>query len=338
MNSIKLFLSLFFFGLAGLQTPLRASLSEPLSSSQSAEMVAYTWASYDLKFEIPDYMEVKSNTANLFHASGGDMILNIYAEKSSASGEDLANEHYAELRLSNKELVSDPSEYTNEGLNGLYMIGKGNNGTAVYAFIVAGLNDNARENAFKIDIQILTSSPNYQSIIEDAVNMLNSFGTISGGSTGPSTGSTSSSSGSSGAIQWPDENFKFYIPSGLNVKSNEPGYYRADDGNLFVTIRKERYRGSVSGLSNEVFKDARIQDSEHTADDVYNINGLEGWKLIGSGTKEGESVVYAILAFEDPDNGNKYSAEIVYFMRSTTDSDKYVGMMKEVLQGFGQIR
>ena len=301
-----------------------------------AEMVAYTWSNYDLKFEIPDYMEVKSNTSTLFYASGGDIILNIYAEKSSASGSTLADEHYAELRLSNKELVSDPSSYSNEGLSGQYMIGKGNNGSEVYAFIVAGFNDDARENAFKIDIQILTSSPDYQTIIEDAVDMLNSFATISGSSGSSDLPSTPKVS-SSGTIQWYDDNFKFYIPAGLTVASNEDGYYNAYDENLSVMIKKEKNRGSVSRLAKDVFSDLHVKDFEHTADGELDMGGLEGWKLIGSGTIDDVSVVYAVLAFEDESNRNKYSAELILYMRTGVDTDTYVSMMKDIIQGFGKI-
>lgn len=302
-----------------------------------AEMVAYTWSNYDLKFEIPDYMEVKSNTSTLFYASGGDMILNIYAEKSSTDGSTMADEHYAELRLSNKELVSDPSVYANEGLSGKYMIGKGNNGTSVYAFIVAGLGDDARENAFKVDIQILTSSPDYQNIIEDAVNMLNSFGTISGSTGSNNAPSSRSNTTTGGTLQWYEDNFKFYIPEGLTIQANEEGYYEANDENLSVKIRKERSRSSVSRLAKEVFSDLRVKDFEHTADAELSMGGLDGWKVIGSGTINGVSVVYAVLSFEDNDNRNKYSAELILYMRPGVDSDHYVSMMKDIIQGFGKI-
>ncbi len=327
MQTIKLsFLSMFLLILA-----TSASAEEA-----PVEMVAYTWSNYDLKFEIPDYMEVKSNTSTLFYASGRDMTLNIYAEKSSARGATLADEHYAELRLSNKELVSDPSSYENEGLSGQYMIGKGNNGSQVYAFIVAGFNDDAHENAFKIDIQILTSSPDYQTIIEHAVDMLNSFGTISGskGSSTPTTTKTSSG----GSIQWYDDNFKFYIPAGLTVASNEDGYYKAYDENLSVTIKKEKTRGSVNRLAQDVFSDLRVKDFEHTADGELDMGGLEGWKLIGSGKLDDVSVVYAVLAFEDDGNRNKYSAELILYMRTGIDTDNYVSMMKDIIQGFGKIK
>ncbi len=327
MKLVKLFLLPMFF----------LVFSTSVSAEEApAEMVAYTWSTYDLKFEIPDYMEVKSNTATLFYASGGDMILNIYAEKSSASGSTLAEEHYAELRLSNKELVSDPSEYSNEGLSGQYMVGKGNNGSSVYAFIVAGLNDEARENAFKINIRILTSSPDYQSIIEDAVDMLNSFGTISG-STGGSEEIHSSSTTTGGTLKWYDDNFEFYIPEGLTIRSNKDGYYEANDENLSVKIKKERSRASVSGLAKDVFSDLRVNDFEHTADGELDMGGLEGWKLIGSGMLNDESVVYAVMAFEDSANRNKYSAELVLYMRAGIDTDHYVSMMKDIIQGFGKI-
>lgn len=139
-------------------------------------------------------------------------------------------------------------------------------------------------------------------------------------------------------ITWKEYGILFYLPSEVETKTDTSEKYVAESD----TLRFELYPWSDPELSAEQVADAAYEDldwvksKKTVSEEKRDLNGFEGYEILGEGTVDGEDVNWAVLGFIDPGSSVNFASYIIYW-KGDRDEEENIEVERDIIESFTKV-
>ena len=134
-------------------------------------------------------------------------------------------------------------------------------------------------------------------------------------------------------MTWPTYGIDFMVPGNFKMIENTTDIFVAEGDGFSFAIQPWRDSTlTVEQVAAKALEQLNADDAEITARDKIDLNGFEGYEIIGAGQQEGEAVLFIVLGFIDPVSDLNYSAYIMFWHDPKTD-DENIKIAKQIVEG-----
>lgn len=139
----------------------------------------------------------------------------------------------------------------------------------------------------------------------------------------------------SGWVQmtWPAYGIDFMLPENFAVFESSADHYIAQGNGFSFAIRPWRDSTlTAEQVAAKALEQLNAEDAAITFRDKIDLDGFEGYEIIGAGRQEGSDLFFVALGFIDPLSDLNYSAYIMFWHDPEKD-DENIGIVKRIVEG-----
>ncbi|MBL7996265.1 hypothetical protein JNM05_12920 [bacterium] len=134
-------------------------------------------------------------------------------------------------------------------------------------------------------------------------------------------------------MTWPAYGMDFMLPENFKTKESSTEFFVAEGDGFSFAIQP--WRDSTLSLEQVAAKALEQLDADEasiTIRDKVDMDGFEGYEIIGAGKQEGSDMIFVVLGFIDPVSDANFSAYILFWHDMKTD-DENIRISKQIIEG-----
>jgi hypothetical protein len=146
---------------------------------------------------------------------------------------------------------------------------------------------------------------------------------------------TSETHAQTGWIQltWPAYGIDFELPENFVIIESSPETYMAESKGFSFSMRPWRDSTlTAEQVAAKALAELNADNVSITFRDKIDLDGFEGYEMIGAGEQEGNGLFFVALGFIDPLSDLNYSAYILFWHDPEKDDDN-IRIAKRIVEG-----
>lgn len=134
-------------------------------------------------------------------------------------------------------------------------------------------------------------------------------------------------------MTWPDYKMDFMLPEHFKVmESSESIFVAEGDGFSFAIQPWRDSTLSLEEVAAQALEQLAADDASVMIRDKIDLDGFDGYEIIGTGKQEGSDMIFVVLGFIDPVSDANFSAYILFWHDTKTD-DENIRIAKRIIEG-----
>ncbi len=137
-------------------------------------------------------------------------------------------------------------------------------------------------------------------------------------------------------LTWPAYGIDFMLPENFVIIESSSEMYVAESKGFSFAIRPWRDSTlTAEQVAARALEQLNADSVEITFRDKIDLDGFEGYEMIGAGQQDGSDLFFVALGFIDPVSDLNYSAYILFWHDPLTD-DENIRIAKQIVEGIGK--
>ena len=134
-------------------------------------------------------------------------------------------------------------------------------------------------------------------------------------------------------MTWPVYGMDFMVPENFKIMESSADIYVAEGDGFSFAIQPWRDSTlSLEQVAAKALEQLDAEDAAVTIRDKVDLDGFEGYEIIGAGKQEGSDMIFVVLGFIDPVSDANFSAYILFWHDMKTD-DENIRIAKQIIEG-----
>ncbi|MBX7152573.1 hypothetical protein K1X84_13105 [bacterium] len=138
-------------------------------------------------------------------------------------------------------------------------------------------------------------------------------------------------------MEWETYSIRFKVPESFEITESTADIFTASGEDFTLSISPWKDASiSVEEVANKALGSLSADDVTITSHEKIDLNGFEGYEILGTGYQDDRPLLFVVLGFIDPDGETNFSAYIL-FWHDENKNQENIDIATQIIEGIGKM-